>query len=95
VKGGIPITIALIIVLALIIATIFYTTSRTTYVRENFYSFALNEWIIINHDLTRVGLLALVRGSQNASKYSRTYLITPIMKYIETIPLVHRTMIVR
>ncbi len=67
-KGGIPITIALIIVLALIISTIFYTTSRTTYVRENFYSFALNEWIIINHDLTRVSLLALVRGSQNASQ---------------------------
>ncbi len=67
-KGSIPITIAFIIVAALIVSTIFYTTSRTIYVRENFYSFSLNEWILINHDLTRVGLLALIRGSHNASQ---------------------------
>ncbi len=66
-RGGLPIAIAVILVVALIIATVFYTTSRTVYVRENFYSFSLNEWILINHDLTRVGLLALIHGSRNAS----------------------------
>ncbi len=65
-KAQLPIIIAAIIVGALLISTLYYSTSRIVVVNTNLYGYMLNEWVLIDEELDTLMYIALKNASAAA-----------------------------
>ncbi len=73
-RGQLPIVIALTLLLAILIATLYYVTANTTVINQNYYGYTLKEWVLINEELDTLLFLALKQGSKPASQvFNRTF----------------------
>ncbi len=67
-RGQIQIIIALVILLALITATVSYVTTINVVVNRNYYGYSLRDWVIIDEELDTLAMLALHLSSDEAAK---------------------------
>ncbi len=83
-KGQIQIIIALIILMALIIASLSYITTMSVVINRSYYGYSLRDWIIIDEELDTLELLALHTASNDAAKeFYQTFLTNYREAYIE------------
>ncbi len=76
-KGQLPIIIAAIIVGALMVSTLYYSTSRIVVINTNLYGYTLNEWILIDEELDTLMFIALKNASRAADQvFNKTFYST-------------------
>ncbi len=73
-KAQLPIIIATVIVAALLISTLYYSTSRIVVINTNLYGYTLNEWVLIDEELDTLMYIALKNASRVADWFFNTTL---------------------
>ncbi len=83
-RAQIQIIIALVILLALITATLSYVSTITVVINKSYYGYTLKDWVIINEELDTLELLALHLSSYKAAEtFNQTFFSNYVEAYTE------------
>ncbi len=85
-KSQVQIVIALVILLALITATLSYVSTITVVINKSYYGYTLKDWAVINEELDTLELLALHLSSYKAAEtFNETFFSNYVEAYVEYI----------